>query len=57
MYKFFTAIVVNHLVSSIDAGYTTPHYNEELKKKYKLSFAPKLNKYSNQPMLGLNIEF
>jgi len=48
---------VNHLVSSIDAGYTTPDYNKEMQKKYKLSFTPKLNKYSKQPMLGLNIEF
>ncbi len=51
------ALILNHLVSAIDAGYTTPHYNEELKKKYKLSFTPKLNKYSKQPMLSLNINF
>jgi len=54
---YFGFGIMNKIISSIDAGYTTPHYNEELKKKYKLSFTPKLNKYSNQPMLGLSVEF
>jgi TolB-like protein len=54
---FSVSWLLNRLISAIDAGYTTPHYNEELKKKYKLSFTPKLNKYSNQPMLSININF
>jgi len=54
---FFYGLFGNRIISSIDAGYTTPTYNEELKKKYKLSFAPKLNRYSKQPMLGLNVNF
>jgi TolB-like protein len=54
---FLGIVILNHVVSTIDAGYTVPHYNEELKKKYKLSLTPKLNKYSKQPMLSLNINF
>ncbi len=45
------------LWSWLDARSSAINHNEELKKKYKLSFTPKLNKYSNQPMLSLNIEF
>jgi len=43
--------------SWLDARSSAINYNEELKKKYKLSFTPKINKYSKKPMLGLNIEF
>jgi len=50
-------IGLNRLISAIDAGYTTENYNNELKKKFMLSFSPKLNKYSKQPMLSLNINF
>lgn len=53
----FFSLLLNRIIGSIEAGYTTKHYNEELKKKFKLSFTPKLNKFSKQPMLGLNIDF
>jgi len=43
--------------SWLDARSSAIDYNEELKKKYKLSFTPKLNKYSKQSMLGININF
>ena len=50
-------IIGTWIWSILDARSSDVDQNEELKKKYKLSFTPKLNKYSKQPMLGVNISF
>jgi len=57
--KVFTQIALGvaavWIWSQFDARSSAIDFNEELKKKYNLSLVPKLNKYSNQPMLGVNI--
>ena len=49
--------IIAWIWSWFDARSSAIDYNENLKKKYKLAFAPKLNRYSKQPMLGVRISF
>ena len=53
----FTAMMLNHIASPIDAVFTTIQYNSDLREKYRISFSPTYDPRKNQVGIGFAINF
>ncbi len=52
-----SVLVINHIVAPIDAINSTAKFNNNLKKKYKLSFSPTYNPKNNGVGIGFAVNF
>jgi len=53
----FSAMMLNHIASPIDAFITTVHHNSELKKKYRISMEPYFDRRISGAGLTLSVVF